>query len=112
MGEFERALLGRIGATEGPFLITKQLAFNKMLGQGRAVHIYPGFGAAHRIVMNGPRYQLLATASLSGYQHGGWRHSHAFHQPHYFAHPVAGNEGWHAEKMLHRSDAPELVYSL
>src|SRR5262249_15352053 len=54
-----------IRAREGAFLVPKQLAFQKLFGNGRAVDSQERAGRAAAVLVDGPGHQFLAGAALA-----------------------------------------------
>jgi len=75
------------GAGEGAFFVPEQFAFDQLFGNGGAVdgNKLPIFPLA--MCMNATRYQLLAHAAFTGYQHG---EVIAGEQPHQFENLLHG----------------------
>src|SRR5579863_7257473 len=65
VGEFKQARLGRVGAAEGPFFISEQLALHQVFGKRCAVDVDPRATAAMRRFMDSASDKLLASSSLS-----------------------------------------------
>ena len=66
------------GARKGAFAVPKQLAFQKVFGNGCAVDGDKIATTSVRLVVQRTRYQLLARATFSGNQHGSCGRCHTF----------------------------------
>ena len=90
VGAFKTTAMAADGAGKCPFFMTKQLRFQQLLGNGAAIYSHVWFIAPGAFVVNGPCYQLLASAGLAGYHHrrvtGGVKADFAIH----FLHGGAG----------------------
>ena len=71
VGRFETPELARVGAREGAFLVTEQLALDQPRGQRGAVELDEGLGLAPAAVVDSACDQLLAGTGLAGHEHGG-----------------------------------------
>lgn len=68
--QLEEAGLSSIGAAECAFLVSEELAFNKVLRKGAAVHVDPWQIAAKRMMMHCARNEFFARSGLTNDQHG------------------------------------------
>src|SRR6476659_1584712 len=77
MRSFKESLALAIGSSERTFLMAKEFAFEKSLGEGRTVDHDERLGGTRAIAVNGARNDLFARTGLSGDQDGGVRGSDA-----------------------------------
>ena len=59
-----------VGAGEGSFAVSEQLALDQVLGQGAAIDGHKRHVGPQALVVHGPRHQFLAGAGLAANQHG------------------------------------------
>src|SRR6266852_212696 len=83
VGGLEETVFGAIGAGESAFFIAEELTFNERGHQRTTIHGYERALGIRAAIMNGPRYQLFASAAFSRDQHRRARVLKARHHAHY-----------------------------
>ncbi len=66
MGSLEEPLPAAVRAREGPFFMSKKLALEQRLCEGRTVYGYEGLRRAGAVFVDRPGHQLLAGAGFAG----------------------------------------------
>src|SRR4029077_6236623 len=82
--EEDRAAIGGLEPAEAPLqrareralLVAEELGGDERRGNGRTVHTNEGATRSTRLLVDGPRDQLLATAGFTGDEHGRVGHGH------------------------------------
>ena len=92
VGHFEQTWFGGVGAAEGPFLVSEELAFHEVLGKRGAVDVDPGTAAALRRLVNRAGDKFLASTGLAGDQDRLGVVGYAVDQGHELVHDGAGKD--------------------